>query len=279
MEAITGAAALVKSLKCEGRDNVSTLLLNWTGTPGHLDLPQEGTLRVGPYGDYEARLEGADKPFASGLIQDTLMRPATIRTGTTIRITDQDVFRDAMGIEDEAPLTEADLRSAMIRLPVDPQEAGIARITVSDLRVEADRVYFELVTEVSDMRSLVRASRNAYLAAWWDNTWLPASPAEALFELALGSNANPSPNEMGFEILEYPETRSAAILGSFADREVSSSPDLIPEGHTPYADWLELTGRDDSFVGNGHDVPGTRDLYRAVIRALPVPDRSGPEPD
>jgi hypothetical protein len=25
----------------------------------------------------------------------------------------------------------------MIRLPVDPQEAGIARITVSDLRVEA----------------------------------------------------------------------------------------------------------------------------------------------
>lgn len=129
------------------------------------------------------------------------------------------------------------------------------------------------------MPSLVRASRNAYLAAWWDNTWLPASPAEALFELALGSNANPSPNEMGFEILEYPETRSAAILGSFADREVSSSPDLIPEGHTPYADWLELTGRDDSFVGNGHDVPGTRDLYRAVIRALPVPDRSGPEPD
>jgi hypothetical protein len=77
------------------------------------------------------------------------MRPATIRTGTTIRITDQDVFRDAMGIEDEAPLTEADLRSAMIRLPVDPQEAGIARISVSDLRVEADRVYFELVTEMN----------------------------------------------------------------------------------------------------------------------------------
>jgi hypothetical protein len=62
MEAITGAAALVKSLKCEGRDNVSTLLLNWTGTPGLLDLPQEGTLRVCPYGDYEARLEGTGEP-------------------------------------------------------------------------------------------------------------------------------------------------------------------------------------------------------------------------
>jgi len=278
-EAITGAQAVSERYSMEGQDRVRTLVMDWDGCPGGFEMPQRVHVRTGPYGDYAAQFEGADTPFSSGLVQETLISPAYVRIGVLLRVTDRASFWYAMGLNREIDLRPADLEASMLRLPVSAVEAGIARITVSELSVERDEVYFEVSAEVTDMGRLVRAAREAYLEAWWDNTWLPGSPAEALFELALGSNANPSPDEMGFEILDYPETRSAGILRGVADREVSSSPGLVPDRSVPYAEWLELTGRDDSFVGNGHDVPGTRDLYRAAIRALPVPDRSGPEPE
>lgn len=42
---------------------------------------------------------------------------------------------------------------------------------------------------------------------------------------------------------------------------------LIPSHAMTYDEWLEWTGRDDSFVGNGLDIPGTADLYDAAIHA------------
>lgn len=278
-EAITGARATLEVFDMEGRDRVTTLVMEWDGSPGGFDLPARLTLRVGPYGEYEAQLEGAAKPFATGLSQQTLMTPGTVRVGVMIRVTDQDVFRENMGLSPGATITPTDLGAHMLNLPVEPQEAGIDRIRVSDLSAFGAQVYFEVSAEVSDMGRLIRAAREAYLEAWWDNTWFPCSPNEALFELALGSNANPSPDQMGFEFVDFPETRHAERLRVVADREVSLSPSLVPDAPLPYADWLELTGRDDSFVGDGRGIPGTRDLYAAALRALPGPDPSGPEPD
>ena len=278
-EAVTGARATPDGSAIEEGGRVTTLTLDWDGCPGGFELPRRVEICVGPYGDYVARLEGAAKPFARGLSQETLMTPATVRVGAMIRVTDQDVFRENMGLSPEVEITPSDLGDQMLNLPVDPQEAGIDRISVSDLSAFGAQVYFEVSAEVSDMGRLVRAAREAYLEAWWDNSWLPCSPKEALFELALGSNANPSPDEMGFEFVNFPDTRQAALLRAAADREVALSPILVPDAPLPYADWLMLTGRDDSFVGNGGDVPGTRDLYAAALRALPRPDPSGPEPD
>lgn len=278
-EAVTGARATPESFLIEGRDRVTTLALDWDGGPGAFDLPARLTLRVGPHGEYDAQLEGAARPFASGLAQQTLLSPATVRVGALIRVTDQETFRTEIGPSSGAEITPSDLEARMLNLPLDPQEAGIDRIRVSDLRALGAEIYFEVSAEVSDMGRLVRAARDAYLEAWWDSSWLPSSPNEALFELALGSNANPSPSEMGFEFVAFPGTRQEAALRAAADREVALSPSLVPDAPLPYADWLELTGRDDSFVGDGRDVPGTRDLYAAALRALPAPDRSGPEPD
>lgn len=278
-EAVTGARATPVGFVTEGRDWVTTLALDWDGGPGAFDLPARMTLRVGPHGEYDALLEGAARPFASGLAQQTLLRPATVRVGALIRVTDQETFRTEIGISSGAEITPSDLEARMLNLPIDPQEAGIDRVRVSDLRVHREEIYFEVIAEVSDMSRLVRAARDAYLDAWWDNGWLPCSPNEALFELALGSNANPSPDQMGFEFVAFPGTRQEAAMRAAADREVALSPSLVPDAPLPYADWLELTGRDDSFVGDGRDVPGTRDLYAAALRALPAPDRSGPEPD
>lgn len=278
-EAVTGARATTESSVIEGRDQITTLLLDWDGCPGGSELPERVNIRVGPYGDYVARFEEISKPFASGLAQETLMTPASVLIGVRVRVTDAETFQEAMEISEDSGISAADLEAAMLRLPVEAAEAGIDRIRVSDVMSSQDDLYFEVSAEVSDPGRLVRAARNAYLEAWWDNTWIPCSPNEALFELALGSNANRSPDEMGFEFVEFPDTRQAKLLGAAADREVSPSPNLVPDAPLPYADWLELTGRDDSFVGNGLDVPGSRDLYAAALRALPRPDLSGPEPD
>jgi len=278
-EAITGARATPEGTLIEGQDRVTTLVLDWDGGPGAFDLPARLTLRVGPYGEYDAQLEGASRPFASGVTQGVLLSPATVLVGALIRVTDPEDFRSGMGLSAETEITASHLEARMLNLPVVKEEAGIDGIRVSDLRVHGEQIYFEVTAQVSDMSRLVRAARDAYLEAWWDNSWLPCSPNEALFELALGSNANPSPDQMGFEFVEFPGTRREAAIRAAADRDVALSPDLIPDAPLPYADWLDLTGRDDSFVGNGDDVPGTRDLYAAALRALPAPDRSGPEPE
>jgi len=277
-EAITGAPARPESARMEGVDRVTELTLDWSGSPGAHDLPGRLELRVGPYGDYTARLEGAGSDFATGLVQTTLMPPTTIQIGALVRVTDRDALRSDMGLSRDTEIGPSELERSMLNLSVDAQSAGIDRIWVSHLSVDGDQLYIEVSAQIADMGRLVRAAREAYLEAWWDNTWIPGTPQEALFELALGSNANPSPDEMGFEFVDFPGTRRAARLRAAADREVAQEPGLRLDHPLPYADWLDLTGRDDSFVGDGADRPGTRDLFEAAMRALPDPDPSGPEP-
>ena len=56
-------------------------------------------------------------------------------------------------------------------------------------------------------------------------------------------------------------------LAKAADQAVKSDA-LIPTHHMEYGEWIEWTGKDDSFAGNGLDSPGTADLYDAAIYAL-----------
>lgn len=278
-EAVTGARAAVLSAEPDGRGVLTRLEVDWDGCPGGSDLPGRVEVRVGPCGGYEARLEGTDAPFATGKVQDLVDRSVEVRVGALIRVSDEGLFRVEMGIFGDRHLRTSDLEREMLELPVEPRDAGISRLRVEELSVEGDEAYFEVVAEVSDIGRMVRASREAYLEAWWDNSWLPSSPREALFELALGSNANPSPADMGFEFLEYGETRNEARVREAADGEIAAQPGLIPDKRVPYEDWLDLTGLDDGFVGDGRTRPGTRDLFKAAIRALPDPAACGPEPD
>ena len=279
-EAVTGARVAPLSVEPDGRDVLTRLEIDWDGCPGGFDLPGRVEVRVAPCGGYEARLEGADAPFAAGRVQDLTDLPLEVRVGALIRVSDEGLFRTEMGVFGDRSLRASDLEKEMLELPVEPRDAGLSRLRVEELSVEGDEAYFEVVAEVSDLGRLVRTAREAYLEAWWDNTWLPASPREALFELALGSNDNPSPDEMGFEFLEYGETRDEARVREVADREIAEQPGLIPGERVSYEDWLDLTGLDDSFVGDGRTRPGTRDLFEAAIRAVPEsdPDPSGPEP-
>lgn len=55
---------------------------------------------------------------------------------------------------------------------------------------------------------------------------------------------------------------------------------LVPEHHMDYQEWLDWTGKDDSFVGNGINVPGTADLYAEAMRQFVEigPGEPAPEP-
>ncbi|MCW3783018.1 hypothetical protein [Defluviimonas salinarum] len=57
-------------------------------------------------------------------------------------------------------------------------------------------------------------------------------------------------------------------LREAADRAVAAEPGLIPDEWMDYVDWLDRTGRDDSFVGDGQSIPGTEDLYDAAMRLV-----------
>jgi hypothetical protein len=71
-------------------------------------------------------------------------------------------------------------------------------------------------------------------------------------------------------------------MREIADAAVAAEPGLVPEAWEDYDTWLESTGRDDSFVGDGTSIPGTADLYDAAIRVFDArvlaEDQSAPEP-
>lgn len=68
-------------------------------------------------------------------------------------------------------------------------------------------------------------------------------------------------------------------LRNAAWKVVCENPSISPDEFMDYEDWLEVTGRDASFVGNGRDIPGTEDIYDAAIRALEQRRKFDPWPD
>lgn len=65
------------------------------------------------------------------------------------------------------------------------------------------------------------------------------------------------------------DSQSGQLIRQRADEVVSSEPGLFVAPGQSYENWLEATGRDDSFVGDGISIPGTADLYDAALRAAP----------
>jgi len=55
-------------------------------------------------------------------------------------------------------------------------------------------------------------------------------------------------------------------LEQIADEAIVAQPGLHFNGDMDYEEWLEETGLDDSFVGDGLKNPGTEDLYDAARR-------------
>ena len=88
-----------------------------------------------------------------------------------------------------------------------------------------------------------------------------------LYRIAeLQGHADPE-HALGLLIDQAAEVLLLDHLANAADHAVQSD-DLIPSRHMEYGEWLKWTGKDDSFAGNGLDIPGTADLYDAAIFAF-----------
>lgn len=91
-----------------------------------------------------------------------------------------------------------------------PTKLGLNGIGFGDIDVNGSEFNFEITVSVADWKLFVTEARGQYEGCWGDQDWYPESPEEALFELALASNANDSPDMHGFEIIDWSSgTRSA----------------------------------------------------------------------
>ncbi|MFX4300019.1 hypothetical protein [Pseudosulfitobacter pseudonitzschiae] len=91
-----------------------------------------------------------------------------------------------------------------------PTRLGLNGIGFGGIDVNGPEFSFEITVNVADWKLFVTETRGQYEGCWGDQDWYPESPEEALFELALASNANDSPDMHGFEIIDWsPRTLSA----------------------------------------------------------------------
>ena len=81
-----------------------------------------------------------------------------------------------------------------------------------------------------------------------------------------------------FLIDQAAEVLSLDQLVKAADDAVRTD-GLVPDRPISYPEWLHWTGKDDSFTGNGTDIPGTADLYDAAIDAFERMAAGQPKPE
>ena len=73
---------------------------------------------------------------------------------------------------------------------------------------EANSYQLVVNARVSDKDGVIAAAKEAYAQSWGDASWVPESLEEALYEIVLASNPNPSPIDLGFEIVDWSPVRS-----------------------------------------------------------------------
>ncbi len=67
--------------------------------------------------------------------------------------------------------------------------------------IERGNVYHLAVeTRVYDAQLLCHEASERYASCWFEENWEPGCLAQAAYEVLLGSNANPTRQDMGFEI-------------------------------------------------------------------------------
>ena len=113
-----------------------------------------------------------------------------------LSITDPEAFATDLGS------TAEDILAGMIRPAVPPVASGF-EIMEKKWTEDRGRARIEIAALVADPEKLFAAARQAYLECWSDDHWEPDHPEEALYELLLASNANPSPDVMGFAFEDW----------------------------------------------------------------------------
>jgi hypothetical protein len=109
-------------------------------------------------------------------------------------------------LDDDDPIAEH-IREALFNPTRPPVDVGFEYLAVEDevVRLQStkdgdERYRVSVHCNVHDVEALVAESLQEYVRCWDDKSWFPETVEEALYEVILASNANPSPVEVGFEI-------------------------------------------------------------------------------
>lgn len=265
-EAATGAEATI--LSCgdivDGRFDL-LLAAEW-GPVACWELPFHVVMRVRPYGDFDVIDPTDGRLIVEGFVQDRLQ--SRLGIGATIRVTDEEEFSAFLGKKPGERIGVLDM-APMIALGVLLEEAGLEKLAVTSLSIRGDLMRFEVQAQIKSMKSMVEASRDAYLENWFERAWLPNSPQTALFELCLASNANPSPSDIGFEFTDFHEFRAQAVVREQAEAFILEHPELVPSEALPFSDWLSIVKGHDPLLVLETEEQSLRFMHRAAANLVP----------
>lgn len=236
--------------------------IDW-GSIDHWGSPDDVLVKIHPFGDYEISDAATGEMLTQGFAEDVLA--GTILIGCTIRIEGEREFRSFLGLDADVEFKEDHLY-AVTQTAMPHKLIGLDAIKVINLRKEGLDLTFEVEAKVMSMRNLVAAARLAYAETWGDQAWIPATPQEALFEICLGSNPNPSPDEIGFAFTEFWESRDQMKDRLEAERMVAENPDLIQEKGNSFSTWLGLVREQSPGLLEGLDWNACRNVYAVCDR-------------
>lgn len=158
--------------------------------------------------------ENLTTPIKQGKISE--IPPASIRNdqrqnktsfAVQLNITDLDEFLASMEISDMSDITSDVLTEKLLVPGEDTQPPTVINVKCKNITIDPGpaslSLKFVVSAEFPNQPALIEDSKMCYFENWGDDSWGPENNAEALFELLLASNANPSPDLMGFEIVDW----------------------------------------------------------------------------
>ena len=110
---------------------------------------------------------------------------------------------DVVGEEDCT--VEQALWSLCITPATPPVEVGYQILTGTEVTRLAEPNMYQLVVNVGVFKEagVFAEAERIYFECWGDDEWVADTLEEALYELLLASNPNPSPCDLGFEIVDW----------------------------------------------------------------------------
>lgn len=147
----------------------------------------------------EAFREGvdADEPFYTG----PGVMPEKIGIRVDYAIDDNDALRQLLEVEGYDDLDGEKIQN-LVRLHDKPSKLGFSMFHCN-WEISEGKVNVDITAKVEDWPKMVGETRVQYGECWGDQNWFPSSPENALYEIAVASNANVSPDEDGYAIMDW----------------------------------------------------------------------------
>jgi hypothetical protein len=97
------------------------------------------------------------------------------------------------------------LRSLCVWPAEAPADVGYVLDAGTEVTPLAEAGTYQLTVNatVRNEAGVVTAAQIAFFETWGDEEWVPEDLAEALFEMLLASNPNPSPSNLGFTVVDW----------------------------------------------------------------------------